>query len=106
MPGYHSGSRRPSNASSQEGNNIIDGFFSAVGISPDRAMSSDQRDQVAKTVRSRSNSVSSVRSARSAGSSIFYREGTGTNLMEQFDNTAARTPAKKNQGLTQKTEHY
>ena len=57
------GSRRPSNASSAE-NNIIDNYFSAVGISPDRAASSAQRGSAA---RPRSNSVSS--------SFVYYREG-------------------------------
>ncbi len=99
------GSRRPSNASSQEGN-IIDTFFSAVGISPERserATSSEsaQRDQIAKTGRSRSNSVSS------AGSSLYYREGGGANSIGQFDNTSAtRTSAKKNQVWIQNKEHY
>ena len=80
-------SRRPSNASSAE-NNIIDPFFSAVGISPERSAraptaSSAQRGSAA---RPRSNSTSSV----------FYGEGGGTNLMEQFNNlTPARTPARR-----------
>jgi hypothetical protein len=116
------GSRRPSNASiasnssyasigssqnsllsgsSQEGN-IKDTFFTAVGISPERgaraaSSSSARRGQAART---RSNSSSSQ-------ASVNYREGAGTNLMEQFDNTsAARTPAKKNQVLTQNKENY
>ena len=84
-------SRRPSSASSAE-SNIIDPYFSAVGISPERSAraptaSSAQRGSAA---RPRSNSTSSVN----------YREGGGTNLIEQFDNTSAargsaarRTPA-------------
>ena len=96
------GSRRPSNAStassqnsllsgsSQQGN-IIDGFYSAVGISPERS---------ARAARIRSNSTSSR-------ASVNYREGGGTNLIEQFDNTSAsRASAKKNQVLTQNKEHY
>jgi len=87
------GSRRPSNASSAE-NNIIDNYFSAVGISPDRAASSAQRGSAA---RPRSNSVSS--------SSVYYGEGGGTNLIEQFDNASAkrsssmRTPKSVARGL-------
>jgi hypothetical protein len=82
------GSRRPSHASSQE-SNIIDPFFSAVGISPERST---------RTARSKSNSASSV----------FYGEGGGTNLIEQFVNSSAtRTPAKKkNQVWIQNKEHY
>jgi hypothetical protein len=84
-------SRRPSSASSAE-SNIIDPYFSAVGISPERSArittaSSAQRSSAA---RPRINSASSVN----------YREGGGTNLIEQFDNTSAargsaarRTPA-------------
>jgi hypothetical protein len=92
------GSRRPSSASSAE-NNIIDPFFSAVGISPERSArvtttSSAQRGSAA---RPRSNSVSS--------SSVYYREGGGTNLIEQFDNASAkrsssmRTPKSVARGL-------
>jgi hypothetical protein len=84
-------SRRPSSASSAE-NNIIDPYFSAVGITPERSAritiaSSAQRGSAA---RPRSNSTSSVN----------YRKGVGTSLIEQFDNTSAsrgsaarRTPA-------------
>jgi hypothetical protein len=96
------GSRRPSNASSAE-NNIIDGYFTAMGISPERSArvtttSSAQRTPAA---RPRSNSTSS--------SSVYYREGGGANLLEQFDNASAkrssgmRTPKSVARGLN--TEH-
>jgi len=91
-------SRRPSSASSAE-HNIIDPYFSAVGISPERSArvttaSSAQRAPVA---RPRSNSGSS--------SSVYYREGGGANLIEQFDNASAtrssnmRTPKSVARGL-------
>jgi hypothetical protein len=91
------GSRRPSNASSAE-NNIIDGYFTAMGISPERSArvtttSSAQRTPAA---RPRSNSTSS---------SVYYREGGGANLLEQFDNASAtrssnmRTPKSVARGL-------
>ena len=89
------GSRRPSNAStassqnsllsgsSQEGN-IIDNYMTAIGISPERS---------ARAARIRSNSTSSR-------ASVNYREGGGTNLIEQFDNTSAsRASVKKKSGL-------
>jgi len=60
----------------------MDSISSAVGISPER------RARVTTAARPRSNSVSSAN----------YREGTGTNLIEQFDNTsAARTSATRRQ---------
>ena len=90
------GSRRPSNASSAE-NNVIDGYFTAMGISPERSArvtttSSAQRTPAA---RPRSNSTSS---------SVYYREGGGANLLEQFDNASAtrsnmRTPKSVARGL-------
>jgi hypothetical protein len=97
-------SRRPSSASNQAASsaehNIIDPYFSAVGISPERSArvttaSSAQRAPVA---RPRSNSGSS-------SSSVFYREGEGINLIEQFDNASAkrssnmRTPKSVARGL-------
>ena len=84
-------SRRPSSASSAE-NNIIDPYFSAIGITPERSarITTSSSAPRGSAARPRSNSTSSVN----------YREGGGTNLIEQFDNTsvsrasaARRTPA-------------
>jgi hypothetical protein len=74
-------------------------FFSAAGISPERSAraatpSSAQRGKAARSARSRRNSASSSQASAN------YREGTGANSMEQFDNSSAtRTPAKIKSGL-------
>ena len=82
------GSRRPSNASSTE-HNIIDSFFTATGISPER------KAPVAAGQRSRSNSESSV----------FYGNAPAKNLTEQFNNVSpAKTASAKKTQNSEKRE--
>jgi len=84
-------SRRPSNASSQEGN-IIDSISEAVGISPER------RARATTTASAQRSSAARPRSNTDSASSAFYGAGRGTNLADQFDNTLpARSSATRRQ---------